>query len=69
MRRKNHFVNNQYYHIYNRGVEKRNIFITDQDKVRFIHDLYHFNDTTSAQKFDLPQIGAPGSEYRKIYDS
>ena len=65
MRRKIHFVNNQYYHIYNRGVEKRDIFVTDKDKARFVHDIYQFNDTAPAQKFDLFQIGARSSEYRK----
>src|SRR3989339_2027244 len=38
------FVTNELYHIYNRGVEKRNIFLDDKDRVRFIHDLYEFND-------------------------
>ncbi|MCR4328017.1 MAG: transposase [Patescibacteria group bacterium] len=32
------------YHLYNRGVEKRNIFLTDSDYFRFIHDLFEFND-------------------------
>ncbi|MFN3301904.1 MAG: transposase, partial [Patescibacteria group bacterium] len=29
---------------YNRGVEKRDIFVDDKDYLRFIHDLYEFND-------------------------
>lgn len=37
-------INNQIYHIYNRGVEKRKIFLDKQDYYRFIHDLYEFND-------------------------
>lgn len=32
------------YHIFNRGVDKRIIFQDEQDKFRFIHDLYEFND-------------------------
>jgi putative transposase len=36
------------YHIYNRGVEKRNIFSNDRDRFRFIHDLYEFNDEDPA---------------------
>ncbi len=36
------------YHIYNRGVEKRNIFMDDRDRFRFIHDLYEFNDKNPA---------------------
>jgi putative transposase len=32
------------YHILNRGVDKRNIFLDEEDYIRFIHDLYEFND-------------------------
>ncbi|MBI2676376.1 MAG: transposase [Candidatus Yanofskybacteria bacterium] len=32
------------FHTLNRGVDKRTIFLDDQDKFRFIHDLYEFND-------------------------
>ena len=38
------FINSHIYHIYNRGVEKRKVFLDDQDHFRFIHDLYEFND-------------------------
>ncbi len=38
------FANSYIYHIYNRGVEKRKVFLDDQDYFRFIHDLYEFND-------------------------
>lgn len=33
------------YHVLNRGVEKRDIFMDDKDRIRFIHDLYEFNTT------------------------
>lgn len=39
---------NEIYHLYNRGVEKRTVFIEDADYVRFIHDLFEFNDTAPA---------------------
>lgn len=45
------FVNNEIYHIYNRGVDKRKIFIDDQDRIRFIHDLFEFNDEYPAENF------------------
>ena len=45
------FLNNEIYHIFNRGVEKRKIFLDQQDYFRFIHDLYEFNDTAPAGKF------------------
>ena len=32
-------------HSLNRGVDKRKIFLDDQDYFRFIHDLFEFNDT------------------------
>lgn len=43
------FVADSLYHIYNRGVEKRTIFLDDGDYFRFIHDLYEFNDETTAE--------------------
>lgn len=42
------FVENKIYHIYNRGVEKREIFTEEKDYFRFIHDLFEFNDEDSA---------------------
>ena len=32
-------------HVMNRGVDKRNIFMQQEDYFRFIHDLFEFNDT------------------------
>ena len=43
--RKIQFANDQFYHIYNRGVDKRKIFLAEKDYFRFIHDLFEFNDT------------------------
>lgn len=37
------FINDHYYHIYNRGADKRQIFLDSSDYVRFIHYLYEFN--------------------------
>lgn len=42
------FVENQIYHIYNRGVEKRDVFLDKQDYLRFIHGLFVFNDQEAA---------------------
>ncbi len=42
------FVENKIYHIYNRGVEKRDIFLDDKDRLRFVHDLFEFNDENPA---------------------
>lgn len=37
-------VVNNVYHVLNRGVDKRKIFLDDGDRFRFIHDLFEFND-------------------------
>ena len=44
LKAKPEFINNEFYHIYNRGVEKRDIFQENIDYVRFVHDMYEFND-------------------------
>lgn len=38
------FLKNEIYHVYNRGVEKRKIFLEDKDYFRFIHNLFEFNN-------------------------
>lgn len=32
------------FHALNRGVEKRDIFLDNQDRARFVHNMYEFND-------------------------
>lgn len=39
------FDTDHLYHIYNRGVEKRTIFIKDKDYLRFVVNLYEFNNS------------------------
>ena len=41
--RKDPLVNNQYYHIYNRGVDKRDIFMSKADLDRFALSVKEFN--------------------------
>src|SRR3989344_7215508 len=43
------FVENKIYHIYNRGVEKRKTFLDKQDYLRFIHNLFEFNDEAATK--------------------
>lgn len=38
------------YHIYNRGVEKRDIFEDEADRWRFLQSLYLFNDKESSHR-------------------
>ena len=50
------------YHILNRGVDKRQIFIDKQDYLRFIHDMYEFNDSerTEANYYKFREYDASG---------
>ncbi len=42
--RKVKFINGEYYHIYNRGVDKRDIFLDKKDIERFLDSVEEFND-------------------------
>lgn len=51
--RKSHIVYmKELYHVLNRGVDGRNIFLDSSDYVRFVHNLYEFNDSNPAHEFD-----------------
>lgn len=41
--RKTQFANNEYYHIFNRGVDKREIFSEYEDLMRFFQSMDEFN--------------------------
>jgi len=41
------FENDCYYHVYNRGVDKRDVFLDDEDYWRFVFSLDEFNDENS----------------------
>jgi len=41
--RKIQFQNDYYYHIYNRGVDQRNIFLDQKDYIRFLTSMREFN--------------------------
>lgn len=49
------FAPGNIYHIYNRGVEKRDVFMDDNDRWRFLQGLFLFNDidTSSNLLWDL----------------
>lgn len=68
------FSTNEIYHIYNRGVEKRNIFSNEKDYFRFIHDMFEFNDSAPAMNINFhfrsnphPAIPRAGKKQRKIF--
>ncbi len=56
MNRKEVFANDEYYHIFNRGVDKRTVFEDDDDRYRFLHGLYEFNDKNVTAPF-IQRIG------------
>lgn len=41
--RKDPLINGEYYHIYNRGVDKRDIFVNKKDLNRFVQSVREFN--------------------------
>ena len=43
-RRKEQFVIGDYYHVYSRGVDKRNIFVGEEDFGRFLRTMREFNN-------------------------
>lgn len=68
--RKDPLVTEQYYHIYNRGVDKRDIFMNHNDLKRFVLDIQEFNfsepirsiQSISRKKTDIDRLkneGAP----------
>jgi putative transposase len=58
------------WHVLNRGVDGRDLFMDDRDRLRFIHDLYEFNDVLPADsntgyRFKSMDIVSPYIEKRK----
>ena len=47
--RKIRFAEGSVYHLYNRGVDKREIFLDDNDRWRFLQGLFLFNDIETLQ--------------------
>jgi len=43
------FRDNYIYHVFNRGVDKRTIFMDGADYYRFVHQLYEFNNEDRVQ--------------------
>lgn len=56
------YVEDGYYHIYNRGVEKRNIFIEEQDCAVFLHYLKLYLSPIE----ELKQLNLPGLRVLKF---
>ena len=66
MKRRDPFAVGEYYHIYNRGVEKRKIFDHAHDYKRFIESLIFFNTNKSSWEINL--IKESGIDFTPIED-
>ncbi|KKQ34952.1 MAG: hypothetical protein US50_C0030G0009 [Candidatus Nomurabacteria bacterium GW2011_GWB1_37_5] len=62
MAKKPPFLENQIYHLYNRGADKRVIFETSGDYVQFIHYLFCLNDKDCYENLIRSQKNAMVSE-------
>lgn len=45
------FINEHYYHVFNRGVEKRKIFLDESDYKRFLQTLYYYQFSGPKPRF------------------
>ena len=66
MLRKDPFINGQYYHIYNRGIDKRIIFNSCKDYERFIVLLYLSNSIESFRLSDT--LSKERISFKDIFD-
>lgn len=57
MERSIKFAVDEYYHVFNRGVEKRKIFLTKKDYERFLLLLFFCNDTAPVRLKELLRQG------------
>ncbi len=63
MQRHIEFSEDEYYHAYNRGVEKRDIFLDDSDRERFLMLLYLCNGTKAINIRTLKVQGLTFEEF------
>jgi len=68
--RKTSFVNGEFYHVYNRGTDKRTIFSNKDDIARFFQSMTEFNGiepigSIYENSFNLNQLGSSASKLNK----
>ncbi len=77
-RRKTPFVPREHYHIYNRGVDKRNIVSSEKDMDRFFQSMEEFNtiepigsiyENSFVKKEQLVGLGGLASKSLKVKDT
>jgi putative transposase len=68
MQRREIIANDEFYHVFNRGVEKRIIFTNDKDYKRFLNNMANFNTDLPSWKLkfekfeDGPRINETGEK-------
>jgi len=63
------FQSGEYYHIYNRGVDKREIFMDERDFVRFLRSMREFNCVKATGGLHLINQSNKGTESLNFRDS
>lgn len=58
----------EFWHLIGRGVEKRDIVMDDHDRLRFVHNLYAFNDRNATPNFILNARHNIQREREKLVD-
>lgn len=53
------------WHVLNRGVDKRDIVKSDKDRIRFIHNLYAFNDSNVVTHISQPARRDASTRYMR----
>lgn len=56
----------EFWHLLNRGVEKRKVFLDEVDHLRFIHDLYVFNDENAVGPNHRFKLLPPGQRAQPL---
>jgi REP element-mobilizing transposase RayT len=65
-RRDHSFAINEYYHCYNRGTDKREVFLDPQDFSYYLKSLKAYNDTNAYGKLRLHDENATGKKIVEI---
>lgn len=61
-------VTGESYHSYNRGVDKRKIFLDKYDYIRFYQSLYLFNSVEPITNFRLAKINDTSQETKRLVE-
>jgi putative transposase len=56
----------EFFHVLNRGIDKRNVVLNDSDRMRFVHGLYLFNDRRPVRNDLLSKRTSLTLQERKI---